>query len=460
MQENLPDPAAVFDPNHRPPPPEPPAQKNRKPMLFIIAAATALMVIVIIAVIARAGDENGGTAAGNENPPLAVDQMDQVISAINDLNRNVSSLTGRVDSLESQAPEPEPGQTPTTGEDPPSSQDAEPQPTRISTGQETATPEPTPATPEPQPTAPPTPAPTPEPAPLEKPFCTRTPAVQNAILEELNMSSCAAVTNDELFRIITLPPMNWNTPPLPGDFVGLDSLTSITFHDPRLPAGAETLPAHTFSGLSGVQDATLTVQGLESRALYGMEKLVNLTINMPADGQLHPGSLQGLHSLEELTINVSRPTTDINEREFFPTFDRMPTLRSLTINTTGWAPRFRASQFVNLHKLQFLTVNGEIPQDNAQKTYWLPGGLFNPTPLMDSIEMTVNGPDVLLKGPPTLVESLEHLRKISFRSTPPVDDPTLEPQILYLNLKSPLLQDITNGRTEPDGYQVAIPGSN
>lgn len=441
-------------------------QPKSKKLLYIGAAAAAAVILVAVLFIAR----NMEATEDPETAQAATGDMDQVITAINQLNANVSNIETRITAVESQqagSNEVTDGTQPETEE---KQTEAPAQPTGASEENTVeSTPSPMSGTEEPQATI--TTAqpeeraqsqPEPEPTAFvqeQRPgICSRSPVLQEAILTRLSIQSCRAITPDELFRIIDLPQVPWTTIPKPGDFTGLVNLNEMNFEDPRPTSESAPIPANTFVGLSGVTNANLTVNGLESRALTGMDKLVNLTINMPAEGRLHPGAFQSLPELENLVINVTGPTKDIDEREFLPIFDRMPRIRTLSINTTNWAPRMKADQFRNLHTLQSLTVKATIMPNTPVKVYWLPASLFRFTTYLSEIDVTVEGPDVQVKAPPELVENLDHLRYMSFTYTPPEgQESTLK---LALSLNSPLLQDITSQRQSPIGFEPVLPQSN
>lgn len=443
-----------------------PNQKKGKPILIIggIAAAMALVVLVFIVM---GQQEEGATA--KQNPQNGSNDMSQVITAINELNNNVMAMDTRITTIEAQqaappaASEPETGQTetPTDGETAAMEETPEPPPETPAAAEEQA-PD---ATAMPQeadkPVDQPKPQPT-EPAMIQpqKPgICGRTPELQDAILEKLNTTTCSKINENELFRITELPPISWTRAPRPGDFAGLVNLTMFTFADPRPENEATPIPARTFQGLTGVQTAELTVNGLESQAMSGMDELVNLTINIPADGQLHPGALQHLPELENLVINVAAPNRDINQRDFFPIFDRMPRIRSITISTDQWAPRFKAAQFKNLQTLQNLNIRATIPPNDPIKDYWLPPSLFLSTTHMSNIDIQIDGLGVIIVAPPDIVEHLHRLRALSITFTPPDDLPPEKELRLILSNQSPLLQEITNGRQSAEGYTVLLQGN-
>ena len=90
----------------------------------------------------------------------------------------------------------------------------------------------TPTPPAPTPTAAPTPTHVPSPRPIttarDRDICRRTPEVQRALMQHLNINLCRAITTAELFRITNDQP-NWPTLTFrrilhPDDLAGLDNL--------------------------------------------------------------------------------------------------------------------------------------------------------------------------------------------------------------------------------------------
>ena len=274
------------------------------------------------------------------------------------------------------------------------------------------------------------------------------------------------MTQDELYRITELPPIAWTGIPRPGDFTGLLNITHFTFVDPRHINRGTALPANTFSGLAGVQNLTLTLNGLESRSLAGLDEVVNMTLNLPAEATIYPGAFQGLPELENLTFNISAPTKEIDKRNYLPILDRMPRIRSLHINTQNWALPLKAGQFKNLETLQSLTIKGEIPPNEPLKVYWLPASLFANNTYLSNISVTVAGPISTIKAPPELVEFLDHLRHMEYIYNPAqpgqdgtspgsTTEPTAQDYLtLLLSLKSPLLNDIATHRQATTGYHL------
>ena len=425
--------------------------------IFIAGGLAALLVVAII-----------GYALLTGAPATETTNDTDLTNAILDINMKMDSLSDRLASVEA----------PVTGDETAAEASREEAQTPAETTEATV-PDPTQEMPQPTveppapatdaqeeeapPTVERTDAPVPQATaaptvtvPVRPGICGRSPAIQDVILTKLTTSSCRSVTNDELYRITDLPAINWASIPRPGDFAGLLNLTQVTFADPRPAAEGTALPANTFSGLAGVQNITLTVHGLESRSLAGLEDVVNMTLNLPAEGTVHPGAFQGLPELENLTLNIAAPTKDIDKRNYMPIFDRMPRIRSLTLNTDTWALPLKAGQFKNLETLQNLTIKGEIPPNEPLKVYWLPASLFATNTYLANLSVTVDGPVSTVKAPPELVEFLDNLRHMEYVYNAPEDTPPEDSLKLYLSLKSPLLEDITNARQTTTGYDIVI----
>ena len=437
--------------------PQLPGGPKQGPNKILIAGGFAALLVVAII----------GYALLTGASPTESTNDSELTNAILDINMKMDSLSDRLasiedpvttDETEANASQQEP-QTPaqTTVPEP---TDELPQPTEGPPASATDTQEEQPAptvepsdTPAAQPTAAATVT---APVQVRPGICGRSPAIQDVILTKLTTSSCRSVTNDELYRITDLPTINWASIPRPGDFAGLLNLTQVTFADPRPANEGTALPANTFSGLAGVQNITLSVHGLESRSLAGLEDVVNMTLNLPAEGTVHPGAFQGLPELENLTLNIAAPTKDIDKRNYMPIFDRMPRIRSLTINTDSWALPLKAGQFKNLETMQNLTIKGEIPPNEPLKVYWLPASLFVTNTYLADLSVTVEGPVSTVKAPPELVEFLDNLRHMEYIYNAPEDTPPEDSLKLYLSLKSPLLEDITNARQTTTGYDIVI----
>ena len=188
----------------------------------------------------------------------------------------------------------------------------------VTTSAPTATPTPTP-TPTTAATPTPTLRPTVTPPPDTGNICYRTPEVQQAILDTLDIVACRVVTAAELFRIQELPRIEARAFK-PGDFADLPNLY-------QLEISSETLPEPAiFDGLSG-----LTV----------------LDFRIDSEGQsvaLPPAMFASLPQLEGLALSCyCRMSAD--------TLDGLPTLQGLSVR---YATVYTPHALDSLGSLQYL----------------------------------------------------------------------------------------------------------
>ena len=145
--------------------------------------------------------------------------------------------------------------------------------------------------------------PTPEMAVIPTPsgpgICGRSPEVQKAILEDLKVNLCRAVTEGELFRITGLK-VKMDTANV-GDFHGLVNLDLLVAEIKDIEPGA-------FSGMTSLEAMDLTVYNY---------------------GSIAPGAFQGLDSLENLLIKTSKPDSEQENTLSLPDFDQLPSLKHL-----------------------------------------------------------------------------------------------------------------------------------
>ena len=159
-------------------------------------------------------------------------------------------------------------------------------------------------------------------------ICYRTPEVQQAILDTLELRACQVVTTPELFRIRSLTqyqstsPATINAPAFkPGDFAGLTNLERLEINAQEVPEPA------AFDGLTGLKSLTLRVNNpgqptdLPPAMFAAMPQLAGLSL----DGYFRVASdtLDGLPALEGLSISSATTYTP-------HALDNLPLLKSLT----------------------------------------------------------------------------------------------------------------------------------
>ena len=142
-----------------------------------------------------------------------------------------------------------------------------------------------------------------EPLTLVDGICTRTPLVQDAILEKLGQSDCSTVTRAQLAGISGLSQSKRGIVSLKyEDFNGLSSLRSLYLYNTALTS----LPEGVFSGLSSLRSLSLSSDGLTSLpegVFSGLSSLRSLSLSSDGLKSLPEGVFSGLSSLRSLSLS-------------------------------------------------------------------------------------------------------------------------------------------------------------
>ena len=278
-------------------------------------------------------------------------------------------------------------------------------------------------------------------------ICYRTPELQEAILEMLDVDLCQVVNEKELFRITHL---------------GL-SIPSVKEGD--------------FAGFVNVQSITLGTGEIEANGLRGLDRLREMHLVIQPEQGIRTESFTGLESVEKLSIEL-RPES--LPQAGLPELPELPNLKYLTIrgmNAEESDPRpFR--NLKNLETLNLRIVFGEDDAETPAEPYLIPASLLEGIGNLKevSIEARVrpNGhevqlPEEIFKENPALerveiayprtfierhtfsqLHDLKELHVLNRTYSTPVRPPEL-----VISRDSPLYQSIRSGETIPGLYRLA-----
>ena len=202
-----------------------------------------------------------------------------------------------------------------------------------------------------------TPQPTATATPDTGDICYRTPEVQQAILDTLELRACQVVTTAELFRIRTLTQYQSTSRATinasafkPGDFAGLPNLETLEISVDEMPEPA------AFDGLTGLKSLTMRVNSPGQPAILppamfaAMPQLAGLTLS--GYYRVASDTLDGLPLLEGLSIDSATSYTP-------RALDNLRSLKSLT---------WRVSELTGQQSYQTpVPADGRIPRN------WLAG---------------------------------------------------------------------------------------
>ena len=136
--------------------------------------------------------------------------------------------------------------------------------------------------------------------------CGRTPAVRDALIAELGVTSCGAVSDAKLASITDLSLSGQEFTALAaGDFAGLTSLATLRLTNTALTA----LPGGVFDGLNAltnlVVNGTNTLTALSPGAFAGLTALTYLWLDNNGLENLPDGVFSGLTSLTDLRLDFN-----------------------------------------------------------------------------------------------------------------------------------------------------------
>ena len=333
--------------------------------------------------------------------PTPTRTRDHLAQQFDDLQTETASLRAEADSLHQRQAQPPPSSIPHIPH-------TNPPPPSQSSG-----PHPTPPT-APAPITPPTAIPFPTHSGPS--ICSRTPEVQHSILKALGTSSCRIVTNDELFRITSLP---GNLGQLKaGDLSGLVNIRQLSL------SGDYTIPANTFAG-SAIDNLELGKIDTHPDAFNGMLTLKELTLTHSTTVPLKAPVFATLESFHIHIHSSGKPATNPPD----------PDLTAAMPNLKHYAIHRRTEPGENY--LSTLTLEERNPD------FTLPPNLFENNPAIQSVEIhhqhetnyfdTEQGGISLsfhLIVPHSMLEHLHHLEALSITGSPrikarPIDGPKL-----------------------------------
>ena len=265
-------------------------------------------------------------------------------------------------------------------------------------------------------------------------ICSRSPAVQEAILWTLRTSACRLVTTEELYRITQFYNLRGNVREAkfetlqPGGLNGLVNLEHLTI------TGDLPLPAGTFAGAAIGQ---LSIKGIH----------------------LSPEAFQGIVSLTKLRVE-SRTTQEIPTLTD-PIFTQLKELHLYFVGSSFSSP----PSGHELNALKALThfslsgsigpAQGNVPGSqgyNKNPEFTLPQTLFTENTSLESISIKYNTSGFQLTIPHTLLEHLHHLKRVTIADEPTIANRPTNGPPLALSANSPLGEYLTLPDPLPTGW--------
>ena len=248
-------------------------------------------------------------------------------------------------------------------------------------------------------------------------ICSRTAAVQTAILAAITPTDCAMVTIDDLRGITgTLDLMSESITALKsGDFAGLTSLETLDLVDNSLT----DLPATIFAGLTALTRLDLSQNSLSmlpADIFRGLESLTVLTLNSNSLTMLDADIFDGLDALMELELSTnSLGTLDAD------IFDGLSALENLNLLSTGLTA-LDTDIFDGLDALTVLNLNS-----NSLET--LDADIFNRLSSLIFLNLGSNNLTALPRG---IFSGLTNLMAVEVSGNPSADP---DPFTLTVDLK-------------------------
>ena len=208
--------------------------------------------------------------------------------------------------------------------------------------------------------------------------CGRTPAVRDALIDRLSVTSCGAVSAANLASITNLSLSGQDLTALAaGDFAGLTSLVTLSLTNTALT----TLPGGVFDGLTSLVNLYLTntaLTTLPDGVFDGLNALTNLVVNGNNTlAALSPGAFAGLTSLTYLWL-------DNNGLENLPdgVFSGLTSLTDLRLDFNGLTA-LSPGAFAGLTSLKTLRL-----ENNELAT--LPDDVFEPLTALTTLDLLDN----------------------------------------------------------------------
>ena len=298
-------------------------------------------------------------------------------------------------------------------------------------------------------------------------ICRRSPGVQNALIQTLQMSSCRIITNDELFRLNTQFNPTLQESPRQGDFAGMTNLRKINIKF-EIPEGENAaIPDQLFHGMIKLEHLELISSGkltISSNAVHNLPKLKSITISssgnltiekdfasevpMLTELSIETGpnshmkeyALNNLNRITELTIYWKGGNSETPSRSTIGPFGYLPRLKNLKIKSGDYNRiNIQPHTFRNLPDLKELKV--------TSGRFRMAEDTFSTNPKLQTVEISGT-----TSGHKTALSKLEKLEHLTFYNS---SDSSRKPEII-LSPKSPLMKAILNGQTSPQGY-IVIP---
>ena len=249
----------------------------------------------------------------------------------------------------------------------------------------------------------------------------------------MKISSCQLITAHELFRVLELPDLPFESSPRPGDFAGLVNVKELRI---SVNNGAD-LPADTFHGLEGLEALTVELNGKSENS--GTER---------SDGRIEPGSFRGLSNIRTLELSIRRTTDEpIN----MPPFEHLDTLETLHIRIPEQLFALAEPHFEDLPQLRHLSIAMASRQGGVPRSLRLAQETFKNNGKLESVQIRVDGNRKVVYADKDTFVRLDALESLSVSTQGEIE--------LSLSPNSPLFKDILNGNQYPQGYTVLPPGA-
>ena len=321
----------------------------------------------------------------------------------------------------------------------------------------------------------PTQAPTPTkavpPTPSGPGICGRSPEIQKAILESLDLNLCQVATEGELFRITGLGNNLSLRTVKAGDFQGLVNIE-------KLDLDATKVDPNAFAGMTSLKEMDLSVRdegSIAAGAFQDLPGLKTLTLRIASNGKAEPETFRGLPSLETLSLRINEASWD-EDTFLTPEIDGTPNLKEITLR---WfeTKSMASNLFDNLPNLESAEISIEYKGDEKKgDEFQIPDNLFENNTKLKKVSISIgarekveiNLPESLFSKNPLLEEikirsERARIEKGTFRHLTELKKLELHEYLteegwqdhkLALHEDSPLYSLITLGGKRPNGYTL------
>ena len=255
------------------------------------------------------------------------------------------------------------------------------------------------------------------PTPSGPGICGRSPAVQKAILKDLKVSLCRAVTEGELFRITALgADMNMARP---RDFHALVNIEVLVINATNVEPGALT-------GLESLKKLHLTIKddgSIGTGAVQGLQRLEEMTLEVGTNVSIETGAFQELDSLEKLTISPSKDYPEPEDILTLPDFDQLPSLKYLDMKDvrTLYAETLSDKLLANLPSLEslniFLAMKENESDSDTEMDINIPEGLFASNRMLKKAAINIEHMEgITVHLPESLFSNTASLERVEIKS--------------------------------------------